>query len=34
MVNLGVDDYTETPNQRKISKKRKKMTAYWKSKEY
>jgi len=34
MVNLGVGGYTKTPNQRKISKKRKNMTTYWKPKEY
>jgi len=34
MVNMGVDAYTKTPNQRKISEKRKKTTTYWKPKEY
>ena len=34
MVNPGVDGYTKTPNQRKISEKRKKTTNYWKPKEY
>jgi len=34
MVNPGVDGYTKTPNQRKISEKRKKTTNYWKLKEY
>jgi len=34
MVNPGVDGYIETPNQRKISEKRKKATTYWKPKEY
>jgi len=28
MVNLGVDAYTQTANQRKISEKRKKTTTY------
>jgi len=28
MVNPGVDGYTKTPNQRKISEKRKKTTTY------
>jgi len=28
MVNPGVEGYTETPNQRKISEKRKKTTTY------
>jgi len=28
MVNPGVDGYTKTPNQRKISEKRKKTTNY------
>jgi len=30
MVNPGVDNYTKTPIQRKISEKRKKTTTYWK----
>jgi len=34
MVNPGVDDYTKTPNERKISEKCKKTTIYWKPKEY
>jgi len=34
MVNPGVDGYTQTPNQQKILKKRKKTTTYWKTKEY
>jgi len=33
MVNPGVDGYTRTPNQRKITEKRKKTTC-WKPKEY
>jgi len=34
MVNPGVYGYTKTPNQPKISEKRKKTTTYWKPKEY
>ena len=30
MINPGVDGYTKTPNQRKISEKGKKATTYWK----
>jgi len=34
MVNLGVGAHSKTPNHRKISEKRKKMTTYWKSSDY
>jgi len=34
MVNPGVDGYTITPNEHKISEKHKKTTTYWKTKEY
>jgi len=34
MANPGMDDCTKTPNQQKISEKRKTTTTYWKPTEY